>query len=91
MKKILTSLVVLTSLMISNITAEVAIVPQPKSIKELASPPVNLSAQTPIFYSGKEAKSVADLLAESLQVQTGLSLIRCLRYRKQGLRSEGCR
>lgn len=74
MKNILASLLVLTSLMTTSVTAEVSIVPQPKSLKELNSKAVPLDPKTPILYQGNGAKAVAELLAESLHTQTGLTL-----------------
>lgn len=60
--------------MLSSVIAEVDIIPQPKSIKKLGANPVSFTEKTPIFYSGKGTKAVADLLSESLRVHTGLSL-----------------
>ncbi|NWK55812.1 family 20 glycosylhydrolase [Verrucomicrobiaceae bacterium N1E253] len=75
MKHILASLLATCSVGMTSmnaVAAEPPVIPVPKSSKSLSGAPVQLSPNTPIYYRGKNAKAVAELLSTSLKAQTGI-------------------
>jgi len=73
MKKLLTLILLLASIVIYGQPNKINLIPQPAEIQQSAGV-FRLSGSSGIVYTSSEAKSIADMLAQKLNMATGFSL-----------------